>query len=48
MARLINDWWQAGASDGFTLMANVLPSELATFVDHVVPLLQQRGIAATE
>jgi FMN-dependent oxidoreductase (nitrilotriacetate monooxygenase family) len=48
MAELISDWWQAGASDGFTLMPNVLPSELTTFVDHVVPILQQRGIAATE
>ena len=48
MAGLIGDWWAAGACDGFTLMPNILPSELATFVDHVVPILQQRGIARTE
>jgi len=48
MAQLITDWWQAGASDGFTLMPNVLPSELVTFVDHVVPILQERGLARTE
>jgi N-acetyl-S-(2-succino)cysteine monooxygenase len=48
LADLITDWWQAGACDGFTLMPNVLPSELATFVDHVVPILQARGIARSE
>jgi N-acetyl-S-(2-succino)cysteine monooxygenase len=48
MADLISAWWQAGACDGFTLMPNVLPGELATFVDHVVPILQRRGIARTE
>ena len=48
MADLITDWWEAEACDGFTLMPNVLPSELETFVDYVVPILQQRGIARTE
>jgi FMN-dependent oxidoreductase (nitrilotriacetate monooxygenase family) len=48
MADLITTWWQAGACDGFTIMPNVLPSELASFADHVVPVLQQRGIARTE
>ena len=48
LADLITDWWQAGACDGFTLMPNILPSELTTFVDHVVPILQARGIARTE
>ena len=41
-------WWEAGACDGFTIMPNVLPGELATFVDQVVPLLQRKGIARTE
>jgi N-acetyl-S-(2-succino)cysteine monooxygenase len=48
MAELIAEWWRAGACDGFTLMPNILPSELATFVDHVVPILQRRGIVRTE
>ena len=39
MADLITDWWRAGACDGFTLMPNILPGELVTFVDHVVPIL---------
>jgi N-acetyl-S-(2-succino)cysteine monooxygenase len=48
LAELITRWWDAGACDGFTLMPNVLPGQLAAFVDHVVPRLQQRGIARTE
>ena len=48
LADLITDWFRGGACDGFTLMPNVLPSELETFVDHVVPILQSRGIARTE
>jgi N-acetyl-S-(2-succino)cysteine monooxygenase len=48
MAQLITDWWDAGAADGFTIMPNVLPGQLAAFVDHVVPMLQERGIARTE
>jgi FMN-dependent oxidoreductase (nitrilotriacetate monooxygenase family) len=48
MAQLITDWWDAGAADGFTIMPNILPDQLAAFVDHVVPILQRRGIARTE
>lgn len=48
MAGLIGDWWDAGACDGFTLMPNVLPAQLTAFVDHVVPILQARGITRTE
>jgi FMN-dependent oxidoreductase (nitrilotriacetate monooxygenase family) len=48
MAQLITGWWDAGAADGFTVMPNVLPGQLAAFVDHVVPIIQKRGIARTE
>jgi FMN-dependent oxidoreductase (nitrilotriacetate monooxygenase family) len=48
MADLIAEWFEAGGCDGFTLMPNVLPTELTAFVDHVVPILQRRGIARTE
>lgn len=48
MAELITDWWEAGACDGFTIMPNVLPGQLTAFVDHVVPILQKRGIARAE
>jgi FMN-dependent oxidoreductase (nitrilotriacetate monooxygenase family) len=48
MADLITDWWQEDASDGFTIMPNLLPDQLDLFVDHVVPILRRRGIARTE
>src|ERR1700722_8279171 len=41
-------WQDAGAVDGFTIMGSTLPYELATFVDHVVPILQRRGRFRTE
>lgn len=37
-------WWQSGAADGFNVMPPVLPSGLVHFVDHVVPILQRRGL----
>jgi FMN-dependent oxidoreductase (nitrilotriacetate monooxygenase family) len=48
LAALITTWWEAGASDGFTIMPNVLPGQLTAFVDHVVPILQKQGLARTE
>jgi FMN-dependent oxidoreductase (nitrilotriacetate monooxygenase family) len=48
LADLIVSWWESGACDGFTIMPNVLPGQLTAFVDHVVPILQERGIARTE
>ena len=48
LAQLMIDWHEAGACDGFTLMPNVLPDQLAAFVDHVVPILQKRDMARTE
>ncbi|MGD0106703.1 MAG: LLM class flavin-dependent oxidoreductase [Rhodopila sp.] len=40
----IERWFVSGAADGFNLMPDVLPEGLETFVDHVVPLLRQKGI----
>ncbi|HEY0184291.1 MAG TPA: LLM class flavin-dependent oxidoreductase [Rhodopila sp.] len=40
----IERWFLSGAADGFNLMPDVLPDGLATFVDHVVPLLRRKGI----
>jgi alkanesulfonate monooxygenase SsuD/methylene tetrahydromethanopterin reductase-like flavin-dependent oxidoreductase (luciferase family) len=48
LAGLITSWWESGACDGFTIMPNILPGQLAAFVDYVVPILQERGIARTE
>jgi FMN-dependent oxidoreductase (nitrilotriacetate monooxygenase family) len=44
IADRIAEWHAAGAADGFNLMIDVLPSGLEDVVDHVVPLLQRRGL----
>jgi FMN-dependent oxidoreductase (nitrilotriacetate monooxygenase family) len=44
VADAITEWYAAGAADGFNIMPAVLPSGLEAFVDHVVPLLVQRGL----
>ena len=48
IADTIEDWFQDGAADGFNIMNDIYPSGLAAFVDHVIPLLQKRGIFRTE
>jgi N-acetyl-S-(2-succino)cysteine monooxygenase len=48
LAQLMTDWWDTGAADGFTVMPNVLPGQLAAFVDHVVPILRKAGLARSE
>lgn len=48
VADAIQEWFDAGAADGFNIMPPVLPSGLETFVDHVVPILQDRGLFRTE
>ncbi|MBB2926631.1 LLM class flavin-dependent oxidoreductase [Paraburkholderia silvatlantica] len=44
----IERWFAGRAADGFNLNADVFPSGLAAFVDHVVPLLQRKGIFRRE
>ncbi|MHC5733369.1 LLM class flavin-dependent oxidoreductase [Nostoc sp.] len=44
IADSIEEWFLAGAVDGFNLMPDVLPSGLEIFVDYVVPILRKRGI----
>ncbi|MCX2748724.1 LLM class flavin-dependent oxidoreductase [Arthrobacter sp. MI7-26] len=48
VADAIQDWFDGGAADGFNIMPPVLPSGLETFVDQVVPILQDRGLFRTE
>ena len=48
VADAIQSWFDAGAADGFNIMPAVLPSGLEAFVDHVVPILQQRGLFREE
>lgn len=47
-ADLIESWVTSGASDGFTLQPATLPGSLELFADHVVPLLQARGLHRDE
>jgi N-acetyl-S-(2-succino)cysteine monooxygenase len=47
-ADLIEAWMAEGAGDGFTLQPTTLPGSLAQFTDHVVPILQARGLHRTE
>jgi FMN-dependent oxidoreductase (nitrilotriacetate monooxygenase family) len=40
----IEEWWRAGAVDGFTIAPPAFARDLRNFVDLVVPELQRRGI----
>jgi len=48
LATTIEEWFVAGAVDGFNLMPDVEPSGIEAFVDHVVPILRRRGIFRRE
>jgi N-acetyl-S-(2-succino)cysteine monooxygenase len=48
LADTVEDWVTRGGSDGFTLQPTTLPDSLELFVDHVVPILQRRGLHRTE
>ncbi|WP_342406512.1 LLM class flavin-dependent oxidoreductase [Brevibacillus sp. FSL K6-2834] len=44
----IQEWFEAGAADGFMIGSAVVPVGLDDFVELVVPILQQRGLFRTE
>ncbi|HMH93271.1 MAG TPA: LLM class flavin-dependent oxidoreductase [Streptosporangiaceae bacterium] len=48
VADAIEDWFSRGAADGFNIMPAELPSGLDLFVDHVVPILRDRGLFRRE
>jgi FMN-dependent oxidoreductase (nitrilotriacetate monooxygenase family) len=48
LADLIEAWLAEDAGDGFTLQPTTLPGSLAQFTEHVVPILQARGLHRTE
>jgi len=48
LADTIETWFRGGAADGFNIMPAVLPSGLEAFVQHVVPILQRRGLFRRE
>ncbi|KUN80735.1 NtaA/DmoA family FMN-dependent monooxygenase [Streptomyces griseoruber] len=48
VARTIDEYVQADASDGFILVPHITPTGLDEFADKVVPLLQEKGVFRTE
>jgi len=48
IADTLEEWFLAGAADGFNLMPDAFPSGAEIFVEHVVPILRRRGIFRTE
>ena len=48
IADALQEWFDNGAADGFNIMPPILPTGLTDFIDHVVPILQKRGLFRTE
>lgn len=48
LADLMQLWFEQYGCDGFNIMPPVLPGDLNEFVDHVIPILQERGLFRTE
>jgi FMN-dependent oxidoreductase (nitrilotriacetate monooxygenase family) len=47
-ADMIISWFEGGAADGFNIMAPALPSQLETFIEHVLPILRSKGLFREE
>ncbi|MCH2517021.1 MAG: LLM class flavin-dependent oxidoreductase [Dehalococcoidia bacterium] len=48
VADTMQAWFEAGAADGFMMNASVLPQGFDDFIDHVLPILKDRGLFRTE
>ena len=48
IADQLEEWFTAGAADGFNIMPPILPAGLDDFVELVIPELQRRGLFRTE
>lgn len=48
VADTLQAWFEARACDGFNVFFPYFPGAIDTFVDQVIPLLQQRGVFRTE
>lgn len=44
IADTLEEWFRAGAGDGFNIMPDAFPSGAEIFVDHVVPELRRRNV----
>ncbi|MFT4264686.1 MAG: NtaA/DmoA family FMN-dependent monooxygenase [Nocardioides sp.] len=47
MADTMQEWFEAGTCDGFTIVAPIVPRTIDDFVDKVVPILAERGLVRT-
>jgi alkanesulfonate monooxygenase SsuD/methylene tetrahydromethanopterin reductase-like flavin-dependent oxidoreductase (luciferase family) len=48
VADLMEEWSQARAADGFNLFFDTYPFSIDVFAEHVVPILQRRGLHRRE
>jgi alkanesulfonate monooxygenase SsuD/methylene tetrahydromethanopterin reductase-like flavin-dependent oxidoreductase (luciferase family) len=44
----IQEWFEAGAADGFWINPDIFVDGMDAFIDGVIPILQQRGLFRTE
>jgi hypothetical protein len=44
----LQEWFEAGAADGFNIMPAWFPGAFDAFVDQVVPVLQKRNLFRKE
>jgi alkanesulfonate monooxygenase SsuD/methylene tetrahydromethanopterin reductase-like flavin-dependent oxidoreductase (luciferase family) len=44
IADQMEQWFLNEGADGFNLMPPALPSSIEDFIEHVVPILQKRGL----
>lgn len=48
VADMFQQWFEAGAADGFSISPNYLDGNLDDIVDQVIPILQARGLFRTD
>src|SRR5690606_6923628 len=48
IADFMQDWADARAADGFNLFFDTYPFSIDVFAEHVVPILQRRGLHRRE
>ncbi|MGT2737949.1 NtaA/DmoA family FMN-dependent monooxygenase [Streptococcus pantholopis] len=44
VANFLQEWFEAGATDGFSIVPDLAHDGVSAFVEQVVPILQERGI----
>lgn len=47
VANTMEEWFYAGVGDGFSILPDTGVDALRDFVEHVVPILQRRGLLRT-